>query len=161
MTDPTREAFAVDEETINLALDAWFAGDCSRPHYDEHIDQMRAAASVIVAALSARAQGEADGTFAEWLAHEMPAGTIIGDPAWWANRIARQYAKRATPAVRAVDVDGLICALDEISGKCRALRSGGPDPVDLHGLSDALSEAVEIANEQLHNLLALTQPEAE
>lgn len=59
MTDPTREAFAVDEDTINLALDAWFDGDCSRPHYDEHIDQMRAAASVIVAALSARAQGEA------------------------------------------------------------------------------------------------------
>lgn len=59
MTDPTREAFPVDAETINLALDAWFDGDCSRPHYEEHIDQMRAAASVIVAALSARAQGEA------------------------------------------------------------------------------------------------------
>ena len=38
---------------------------------------------------------DAEAEFADWLAKEMPAGTVIGDPAWWANRIARQYSKRA------------------------------------------------------------------
>ena len=33
--------------------------------------------------------------FAEWLAREMPAGTVIGDPHWWANLIARRYAQFA------------------------------------------------------------------
>lgn len=37
-------------------------------------------------------------------------------------------------------------ALDHISGLCRALRSGGPDPMDLQELSDALHEAVDMAN---------------
>ena len=36
-----------------------------------------------------------DNTFAAWLATEMPAGTVIGNPAWWANRIARQYRVRS------------------------------------------------------------------
>lgn len=36
-------------------------------------------------------------------------------------------------------------ALDNISGLSRALRSGGPDPMDLQGLSDALEEAIGIA----------------
>jgi hypothetical protein len=40
--------------------------------------------------------------FAEWLAREMPAGTVIGDPHWWANLIARRFAqfaaKQAPPA---------------------------------------------------------------
>ena len=30
--------------------------------------------------------------FAAWLAREMPPGTIIGDPYWWAPRIARRAA---------------------------------------------------------------------
>jgi hypothetical protein len=36
-------------------------------------------------------------------------------------------------------------ALDNISGLSRALRSGGPDPMDLQGLSDALEEAISLA----------------
>lgn len=36
-------------------------------------------------------------------------------------------------------------ALDNISGLSRALRAGGPDPMDLQGLSDALEEAVDLA----------------
>jgi len=36
-------------------------------------------------------------------------------------------------------------ALDNISGLSRALRVGGPDPMDLQGLSDALEEAVSLA----------------
>lgn len=76
----------------------------------EHVETLRAMGSVFsripspcaergaldaaIAALSA--QPRPDATFAEWLATEMPAGTIIGDPAWWANRIARQYAVRSS-----------------------------------------------------------------
>src|SRR3546814_9203576 len=40
-----------------------------------------------IAAPTEGGQGEA--TFAEWLATEMPAGTVIGDPKWLADRIAR------------------------------------------------------------------------
>lgn len=36
-------------------------------------------------------------------------------------------------------------ALDNITGLSRALRVGGPDPMDLQGLSDALEEAIHIA----------------
>lgn len=113
MTDPTREAFAVDEDTINLALDAWFDGDCSRPHYDEHIDQMRAAASVIVAALSARAQGEAvcpkcRGT------GDVCTGSIDGVPELFDCDVC------TTPAARAVDVDGLRSALKQAAADLKA-----------------------------------------
>lgn len=37
-------------------------------------------------------------------------------------------------------------ALDTIGGLSRALRQGGPDPMDLQGLSDALEEAADLAN---------------
>ena len=35
-------------------------------------------------------------TFAEWLSREMPAGTVISDPAWWAPRIERAIARFGT-----------------------------------------------------------------
>lgn len=41
----------------------------------------------------------------------------------------------------------LEAALDHIGGLSRALRVGGPDPMDLEGLSDALNEAVDTAHE--------------
>ena len=37
-------------------------------------------------------------------------------------------------------------ALDEIGGLSRYLRQGGPDPMDLAGLSDGLSRAVDAAH---------------
>lgn len=40
----------------------------------------------------------------------------------------------------------MLDALDHIGGLSRALRQGGPDPMDLQGLSDALEEAVDLAN---------------
>lgn len=44
--------------------------------------------------------------FAQWLAKEMPAGTVIGDPQWWAPRIARAVTSRflASPEEKAVPV---------------------------------------------------------
>lgn len=35
------------------------------------------------------------GPFADWLAREMPPGTVISNPAWWAPRILRQIARLA------------------------------------------------------------------
>lgn len=43
----------------------------------------------------------------------------------------------------------LFSALDQIGGLSRALRVGGPDPMDLQELSDALSEAIDIAHAAL------------
>jgi hypothetical protein len=50
--------------------------------------------------------------------------------------------------------DRLLAALDSIGGLSLALRSGGPDPMDLQELSDALSEAIDLA----HNAIAGCQP---
>ena len=43
-------------------------------------------------------------------------------------------------------------AQDRITGLSRALRSGGPDPIDLHDLSDSLEEAVNLAHETITSL---------
>ncbi|EXF45228.1 hypothetical protein BAY1663_02307 [Pseudomonas sp. BAY1663] len=43
----------------------------------------------------------------------------------------------------------MAAALDEIGGLCRALRQGGPDPMDLEDLSNALEQAVDMAHEAL------------
>src|SRR3546814_15809097 len=53
-----------------------------------------------IAAPTEGGQGEA--TFAEWQATEMPAGTAIGAPNWWAHRSARRYRVRSggAPAER-------------------------------------------------------------
>lgn len=40
----------------------------------------------------------------------------------------------------------VVATLDEIGALCRALRVGGPDPMDLQELSDALSKAVDLAH---------------
>lgn len=40
-------------------------------------------------------------------------------------------------------------ALDEIVGLCRALRQGGPDPMDLEDLSNALEQAVDLSHAAL------------
>ena len=34
---------AITDDMVNAALDAYFNGDCERPHYDKHIDNMRRA----------------------------------------------------------------------------------------------------------------------
>jgi hypothetical protein len=36
--------------------------------------------------------------FADWLEREMPDGTVIGDPLWWASRIADWLIAKATRA---------------------------------------------------------------
>lgn len=49
------------------------------------------ACSCVEAAQEPPAEGEV-ADFASWLAQEMPAGTVISDPLWWAPRIAARAA---------------------------------------------------------------------
>lgn len=51
--------------------------------------------------------------------------------------------------------------LQEIIAKSRALRVGGPDPIDLHELSDALEEAIDLAVEADGILSALEPTESD
>lgn len=46
----------------------------------------------------------------------------------------------------------LKAALDDIGGLSRALRQGGPDPMDLQDLSNALEEAIDIAHDAISAL---------
>ena len=48
----------INDDMVNAALDAWFAGDCSRPHYDDHIDNMRQALTAALDAKGAQAEQE-------------------------------------------------------------------------------------------------------
>lgn len=41
-------------------------------------------------------------SFADWLEREMPEGTVIGDPLWWASKIATYLQRHARPAIKPV-----------------------------------------------------------
>lgn len=58
-----------------------------------------------------------------------------------------------TPRQLVEQRDALAAALGEICGLSPAIRFGGPDPMDLEELSDALSSAVDLA----HSALALVK----
>lgn len=68
--------------------------------------------------------------------YQLPVQTAKG--AKEATRVANARLIAAAPE--------MFEALDTIGGLSRALRQGGPDPMDLQGLSDALEEAVDLAN---------------
>jgi hypothetical protein len=40
--------------------------------------------------------------FADWLEREMPEGTVIGDPLWWASKIADYLQRHGRPAIEPV-----------------------------------------------------------
>lgn len=171
---PEREAFDL---AVDLMRDVYMLPS-----------QREAYERILQAALSARAQGEADGTFAERFAHEMPAGTVIGDPAWWANSVARQYEKRVTPAVRAVDVakfslhDRVEFALRDAgfdydeAFRIATLATPKQQAVEVDGYKTTVADVrgwmkrnewngsldeASIAIDDARSLHALTQPEAE
>jgi len=93
--DPFGLAAQQDEREAR-AFEDWLArvcpsGDCeavqrqweeSSDYADLHDDQQAQADAVAVAA------------FERWLCSEMPAGTVIGDPKWWAPRILRAALSR-------------------------------------------------------------------
>src|SRR5690606_14654110 len=66
----------------------------SRQALDEVLDALEAQAPP-AGARDAVADGE---KFADWLAREMPPGTTISNPYWWAPRIIRALAALASKA---------------------------------------------------------------
>jgi hypothetical protein len=50
---------------------------------------------------------------AEWLAREMPAGTVIGDPKWWADRIARRLRPQVDEAFERIAKSWDDCFYDD------------------------------------------------
>jgi len=88
----------------------------------------------------------------EMLTINAPSTLMVAECSCAANRpmwSGTDYSTRSHQEANArliASAPDLLHALDTIGGLCRALRAGGPDPIDLKGLSDALSEAVDIAH---------------
>ena len=77
---------------------------------NELVARLMAALAATAAAL---AQPEPEGVtdeekwypgFADWLEREMPEGTVIGDPLWWASKIADYLQRFAHPTIEPVPV---------------------------------------------------------
>ncbi|AYN94384.1 hypothetical protein EAW52_10640 [Pseudomonas sp. LTJR-52] len=80
--------------------------------------------------------------FAEWLKREMPAGTVISDPEWWAPRILKAARTASAEPVAWVNGDELNNMLDDrsavIAGKMDGYRK-----TPLYTAPDALQAEVE------------------
>ena len=85
-TTPPADAALADDalcESLIEASDMRWNGDV---YVGDGSDLM----SLVRAALRARAVPQsAPAGFVEWLCQEMPPGTVISDPAWWAPKIHR------------------------------------------------------------------------
>ena len=68
--------------------------------------------------------------FADWLEREMPEGTVIGDPLWWASKIATYLQSHAYPAIKPVPVCERLPGPEDCDeqGKCWFLRNLVGDP---------------------------------
>jgi hypothetical protein len=99
------------------------------------------------ALLSLSERGEAV-AFAEWFARECPEGTIIGNPAWWAERIARRFAH---PAPKPAPT------LQSASNPAETLSKPASEPVVMAGYTlpsfdewvQAMEGLIELADEAM------------
>ena len=85
-----------DDFTVDVALriSGDFRDDNHRQQYAAWLTS-RLNQSPPAGARDAVTDGE---KFADWLAREMPSGTIIGNPYWWAPRIIRALRPLASKA---------------------------------------------------------------
>jgi len=58
-------------------------------------------------------------SFADWLEREMPEGTVIGDPLWWASKIATYLQRFGRPAIEPVPVAERLPGLKDCDTKGR------------------------------------------
>jgi len=92
-----QQAARVDEGMVRRACAAFSrmqgrqTSDCihggSHTHA-EFVKAMRAALEAALSAQPAERQGDVETELSAWLQKEMPPGTVISNPAWWAKRIA-------------------------------------------------------------------------
>lgn len=57
--------------------------------------------------------------FAEWLEREVPEGTVIGDPLWWASKIADYLARYGHPPLRPTPISERLPLPEECDAKGR------------------------------------------
>lgn len=99
----TRGPLVGDNNPINILVN----------EFNQAVDSASAAAAQvqIESPSDAVLPQTADELFAQWLAREMPANTVIGDPAWWAPRIknALLYAEKVglSSPMQAISADDL------------------------------------------------------
>lgn len=82
--------------------------------------------------------------FAEWLAREMPAGTVIGDPHWWAKLIARRFAQFAAtqtpPAAPCVCGEPALGVVHRADGPCYLPEQAPPAALAVPAIPKALRD---------------------
>jgi hypothetical protein len=94
--------------------------------------------------------------FADWLERKMPEGTVIGDPLWWASKIAdriictpallQQVSIPTVPEPKRVEgVGGLVEELELMVNRAADARQFG----DAHFLSRAVTLLQQLQTEQL------------
>lgn len=91
-----------DVETARSAFENTFSYVESEKILDELLDQVQAAISGPLAELrevAAKAVPAVPEQFKEWFLREVPEGTIIGNPEWWADRIAKRFMSAPAPMV--------------------------------------------------------------
>jgi hypothetical protein len=66
------------------------------------------------------------------------------------NDAIAEIERLRNAAQPAPDLEGVRSLLEEIEGLCAYLRQGGPDPMDLEELSDAVETATRNASQALH-----------
>lgn len=82
-------------------------------------------------------------SFEEWLCSEMPAGTVIGDPKWWAPRILR--------AAQQVQADDPIRAVVQAAVDLMEAREWAEHFAECHAPGDELALRLESCITNLHN----------
>ena len=98
--------------------------------------------------------------FADWLEREMPEGTVIGDPLWWASKIADYLQRFARPTIEPVPVVGRPAIAEEAYLAFVQICKGSSDDA---GTYDADEKLVRRALKKLSDLErnALPVPGAE
>jgi hypothetical protein len=67
--------------------------------------------------------------FADWLEREMPEGTVIGDPLWWASRIADWLIAKATREAGPLPQAGAEISDEKLADIfAQGCRDGASDP---------------------------------
>jgi hypothetical protein len=93
-------------QAITRALIAVSGGLCYFTADAKHA-QLLTVQKILLEALRPEPEGVTDEEewypgFADWLEREMPEGTVISDPLWWASKIADYLQRHARPTIKPV-----------------------------------------------------------
>lgn len=93
----------LDKFTENMRDKGWSdrgIGEIIAIMVDTRVENAAAATAPVSAAPAAVQELPALPDFTAWITREMPAGTVIADPAWWAPRILRAALAMRQPQVQ-------------------------------------------------------------